>query len=230
MLTGGTQTLSGVVAPEAIDANTDSGGTTINGGTSINDYSGGTTINAGTLAVSADANLGAAAGGLSFGGGTLRFDAGFTSNRGVTLLASGGTFNTNGNDATLGGTITGAGGLTKSGGTLMLTGTNDYQGDTTISGGTLGVSTDVNLGAATGILSVRGGGTLQFIADNFTSDRNVTIGPGNAIFDTNGHDATLGGAITGGSASTELHKIGAGTLTLGGTTPIPVSCKLLPGR
>jgi len=36
----------------------------------------------------------------------------------------------------------------------------------------------------------------------------VTIGPGNAIFDTNGHDATLGGAITGGSGSTELHKIG----------------------
>src|SRR5262249_28455839 len=197
---------------------------------SINDYAGGTTINAGTLAVSADANLGAAAGGLSLGGGTLRFDAGFTSNRGVTLLAGGGTFNTNGNDATLGGTITGAGGLTKSGGgTLTLAGTNDYQGNTTISGGTLGISSDANLGAATGILNVRGGGTLEFLA-NLTSDRNVTIGPGNAIFDTNGHDATLGGAITGGSASTEFPKIGAGTLTLGGTTPILGSSRLLPGR
>jgi len=109
-------------------------------------------------------------------------------------------------------------------------GTNDYQGNTTISGGTLAISSDANLGSATGILNVRGGGTLQFLA-NLTSDRNVTIGPGNAIFDTNGRDATLGGAITGGSASTEFHKIGAGTLTLGGgTTPIPGSSRLLPGR
>src|SRR5262249_29783084 len=98
---------------------------------------------------------------------------------------------------------------------LTLTGTNDYQGNTTISGGTLGVSSDANLGAATGILNVRGGGTLQFLA-NLPSDRNVTIGPGNAIFDTNGHDATLGGAIPGGSSTPEFHKIGTGTLTLGG--------------
>ena len=109
-------------------------------------------------------------------------------------------------------------------------GTNDYQGNTTISGGTLAISSDANLGSATGILNVRGGGTLQFLA-NLTSDRNVTIGPGNAIFDiTNGHDVTLRGAITGGSASTEFHKIGAGTLTPGGTTPIPGSSRLLPGR
>jgi autotransporter-associated beta strand protein len=148
----------------------------------------------------------------------------------VTLNAGGGTFNTNGNDATLGGTITGAGGLTKSGGgTLTLMGTNDYQGNTTISGGTLGVSTDANLGAATGILSVRGGGTLQFIADNFTSNRNVTIGPGNAIFDTNGHDATLGGAITGGSGSTEFHKIGAGALTLGGNNTYTGQLQIIAG-
>src|SRR5262249_1189388 len=167
-----------------------------------------------------------------FGGGTLRFDAGFLMpNRGVTLNAAGGTFNTNGNDATLGGIITGAGGLTKSGGgALTVPGTNGYQGHTRHRGGTLAVGTDANLGAATGILSVRGGGTLQFIADNFTSNRNVTIGPGNAIFDTNGHDAMLGGAITGGSASTEFHKIGTGTLTLGGTTPILGSSRLLPGR
>jgi autotransporter-associated beta strand protein len=98
--------------------------------------------------------------------------------------------------------------LTKSGsGTWTLTGNNTYQGTTTITGGTLGVSTDANLGAATGILSVRGGGTLQFVADNFTSNRNITIGPGNAIFDTNGHDATLGGgspAARGAPSSTRL--------------------------
>ena len=80
----------------------------------INTYQGGTTINGGTLAVAADANLGAAAGGLAFGGGTLQFLASFTTNRIVTLNAGGGTFDTNGNNATLAGTIGGAGGLTKS--------------------------------------------------------------------------------------------------------------------
>jgi fibronectin-binding autotransporter adhesin len=120
--------------------------------------------------------------------------------------------------------------LTKSGsGTWTLTGNNTYQGTTTITGGTLGVSTDANLGAATGILSVRGGGTLQFVADNFTSNRNITIGPGNAIFDTNGHDATLGGAITGGSGSTELHKIGAGMLTLTGNNTYTGQLQILAG-
>jgi fibronectin-binding autotransporter adhesin len=69
---------------------------------------------------------------------------------------------------------------------------------------------------------------LQFLAD-FTSDRNVTIGPGNAIFDTNGHDATLGGAITGGSSSTELHKIGAGTLTMAGNNTYIGQLQILAG-
>jgi hypothetical protein len=60
-------------------------------------------INGGTLAVSADSNLGAAAGALSFGGGTLQFLAGFTTNRIVTLNTGGGAFDTNGNNATLAG-------------------------------------------------------------------------------------------------------------------------------
>ena len=53
--------------------------------TGINTYTGGTTVNGGTLAVSADNHLGGASGGLAFGGGTLQFLAGFTSNRTVTL-------------------------------------------------------------------------------------------------------------------------------------------------
>jgi hypothetical protein len=91
--------------------------------TAANTYSGGTSITAGVLAVAADNNLGAASGGLAVSGGTLQFLSSFTSNRAVTLNAGGGTIDTNGNNATLGGTISGSGGLTKVGtGTLTLAG------------------------------------------------------------------------------------------------------------
>jgi uncharacterized protein with beta-barrel porin domain len=114
-------------------------------------------INGGTLAVSADNNLGDASGGLSFNGGTLQYLSGFSSSRSVTLNAGGGTFDTNGNNATLAGTISGIGALTKIGtGTMILTGSNTYTGGTTISAGALIVSgsiassslTTVNSGAA----------------------------------------------------------------------------------
>ena len=44
-----------------------------------NSYSGGTFFNAGTIRVSADNNLGAATGGLTFNGGALQFGAASTS-------------------------------------------------------------------------------------------------------------------------------------------------------
>src|SRR5262249_800470 len=59
--------------------------------TGNNTYQGGTAINAGTLAVITDANLGAAAGGVGLSGGRLQFLSGFSSNRGTTLSAGGGT-------------------------------------------------------------------------------------------------------------------------------------------
>ena len=115
--------------------------------TATNTYSGGTTISAGTLAVSADANLGNTSGGLSFGGGTLQYLAGFTSNRSVTLNAGGGTFDTNGNSASIAGVISGSGDLTKNGsGTLTLSGANTYTGATTIAAGTLAAQNATALG------------------------------------------------------------------------------------
>jgi outer membrane autotransporter protein len=272
-----------------------------------NAYSGGTTINAGTLAVSTDANLGTASGGLAFGGGTLQFLAGFTTNRGVTLNTGGGVFDTNSNNATLAGAIGGSGSLTKIGsgtltlsgastysgativnggilqsgasnafsqisafaiasgssldlnnfnqvigslsgagnvtlgsatlatgndgtstafsgiisgsggltkigaGTLTLSGTNTYSGGTAINGGTLSVSTDANLGTASGGLTISGS-TLQFLA-GFTTNRAVALNSGGGVFDTNSNNATLAGVI-GGSGS--LAKISGGTLTLAG--------------
>jgi hypothetical protein len=72
-------------------------------------------INSGRLAVSADNNLGAASGGLSFAGGSLQFLSSFTTSRVVALNTGGGTFNTDGNNATLAGLIGGTGGLAKVG-------------------------------------------------------------------------------------------------------------------
>ena len=131
----GTLTYAGVISGTGSVTKSGTATLTLTGNST---YTGGTTINAGTFVVSTDANLGAASGGLSFGGGTLQSTASFTSNRNVTLIGAG-TFNTNAaTTLTLGGAITGSGSLTKSGtGTLTLTGTSTYTGTTTISAGTL---------------------------------------------------------------------------------------------
>ncbi|WP_186417587.1 autotransporter-associated beta strand repeat-containing protein, partial [Bosea sp. CS1GBMeth4] len=113
----------------------DGGGTAIvkvGGGTLVlsgsNSYTGGTTIAGGVLQISADDNLGAASGGLSLDGGTLRTTASFTSARTVVLDAAGGIVQTDA-DLSWSGDISGSGALTKTGnGTLVLTGTNTYSG------------------------------------------------------------------------------------------------------
>ena len=121
-----TVTFGGVISGTGTFAQIGPGTTIL---TAINTYSGGTAINGGVLAVAADANLGAASGGLAFGGGTLQFLSGFTTNRAVTLSAGGGTFDTNGNNATLAGAISGPGGLSKIGaGTLTLSGAEHLHG------------------------------------------------------------------------------------------------------
>jgi len=76
---------------------------------------------------------------FSFGGGTLRADAGFSSYLPMTLTGNGGnaTVNTNGHAVSLTGTLSGVGGLAKTGsGTLTLYAAN-YSGTTTVAGGTL---------------------------------------------------------------------------------------------
>ncbi|MCW8127603.1 autotransporter-associated beta strand repeat-containing protein [Microbulbifer halophilus] len=139
-------------------------GTLVLGG--ANSYSGGTTINAGTLSVSSDANLGAAGAGLTIDGGTLQTTAGFTSGRGVTLGAGGGTFRT---DAPLHltGVIGGAGALTKTGaGALTLSGTNTYQGGTRVDAGVLVVGGGGATGSIEGDVTVKKGAGLAFDRSN----------------------------------------------------------------
>jgi len=127
--------------------------------TGSNTYTGGTQLFGGVLAVSADANLGAASGGLTFDEGTLQNTAAFASARDITLEAGGGTFRTDAN-LTLTGMVSGSGALTKDGGgTLTLSGPNRYEGGTTIRYGNVIATSDGALGSGAVVIDGRSGYT-----------------------------------------------------------------------
>ena len=116
---------------------------------------------------------------------------------------------------------TSGGGLYMNGSkTLTLGGANTYSGGTTISNaGTISVTSDGNLGSTADPLTTGvtlNNGTLAITGSSFNSNRTFTLsGVGNfGQIDTGGHNATLGGKITGAGS---LVKIGSGTLTLTGT-------------
>ncbi|TPM29428.1 autotransporter outer membrane beta-barrel domain-containing protein, partial [Mesorhizobium sp. B2-2-2] len=156
--------------------------------TGANSYQGGTFIDGGTIEVSADANLGNAAGALTFDNGTLHTTGTFTAARSATLNAGGGTFDTDVSTVlTLTGAVGGAGALTKDGaGTLVLTADNSYAGGTTIAAGTLQLGNGGATGSITG--DVVDNGTLAF-------DRNDTYSFDGLISGSGGLDQ-IGSGVT----------------------------------
>ncbi|MFT4121132.1 autotransporter domain-containing protein [Bradyrhizobium sp.] len=112
-------------------------------------------------------------------------------------------------------TIEGVDGLRKSGdGTLILSGANTYSGGTFISGGTLQISSDANLGDASGGLTFETAGATLRTTQTMSTGRTVSLAE-SAIFDTAaGTTLSASGAITGDGA---LIKSGEGTLALSGT-------------
>src|SRR3546814_12909938 len=89
------------------------------------------TINGGILQIASDANLGNAAGGLTFGGGTLQTTANVETGRAVELTGSGTQLPGAGTTFGLTGAVSGARGLVKYGaGVLVLARTNSYAGGT----------------------------------------------------------------------------------------------------
>jgi autotransporter-associated beta strand protein len=118
--------------------------------------------------------------------------------------------------ATIENALVGTDGLAKSDlGTLVLTGTNTYTGGTFLEGGTLSVSSDANLGDASGGITFEGG-MLEVTGTTYTSTaRTITLqgaGGGFDIADA-GNTFTLSQALTGNGG---FVKSGAGTLTLSG--------------
>ena len=173
-----------------------------------NTFSGGLSLNEGVVAVGADNALGAAAGSLTFNGGTLRLTSSFDigAARAITLNAPGGTIDVQpGLTSTLSQAMNGAGAFTKAGaGTLILTAANGYTGGTTISGGTLQLGNGGTTGSVIG--DITNNGTLAFNrSDNVTFGNVISgsgavnqIGPGTTTF-TNTNTYTGGTTISGGA-------------------------------
>ena len=126
--------------------------------TGVNTYTGGTTLAGGKLTVSADANLGDAAGGVTFAGeSTLEAASSFTSNRAVDFAANADIDVDAGATLNLSGLITGAGQIDKIGtGVLEFTGASPYAALVSLDQGTLRVD-----GSMTGGVLVQSGARLQ---------------------------------------------------------------------
>jgi autotransporter-associated beta strand protein len=97
--------------------------------------------------------------------------------------------------------------------TWTLTGTTTADTPWTINSGVLAVSSDGNLGNDTNPTLDEltfNGGALKFLADGFSTGRQIVLNA-NGTFDTNGHNATLAGLISGDGG---LIKNDPGVLTL----------------
>jgi autotransporter-associated beta strand protein len=189
-------------------------------GNAANTHAGGTTVGGATLVVAGPGSLGTGnltlggtIGATNYGGGTVRFNAGGTFAGSVTHAAPA-TIDTNGNNVTLSGVVSGTGAtLTKAGaGNLTLSAANTYTGNTVVNGtGNLMVTNTTGSGTGYGSVTVNAGAGL---GGTGTVGGPVTITGGRLIVGPVGGPGTLTllGATTLNSAST-FHA------ALTGTTP-----------
>ena len=184
-----------------------------------NTYTGPTTLGGGVLSVASVTAAGVAgplgaasadAANLVFDGGTLRYTGTlpFSTDRGATLAAGGGTVEVTNSSASLAwsGGLVGSGILTKTGpGTLNLDGVSTYSGGTVIKAGAILLgSFDANEdGLGTGLVTLDGG-TLSMtdLQSNNACSWSLYVPAGSSgRLDADGR-CTLSGALTGGGTFT----------------------------
>ncbi|MBI5273540.1 MAG: autotransporter-associated beta strand repeat-containing protein, partial [Chlamydiales bacterium] len=187
-----------------------------NGGTLTlsgnNTFSGNSSVSGGTLALGN--NNGAGAGSIALANGTTLQAATTLSNVDnlISLTSGTATFDTNSNNLTCSGVISGSGGLTKiSGGTLTLSGNNTFSGNTTVSAGILALGN--NNGAGSGSIAFSDTTTLRATINLSNVSNPISLTSGNVTFDTNSYDLTSSGVVSGAG---NLVKVNGGTLTLSG--------------
>ncbi len=183
-------------------AKTGAGEVTFSG---VNTYTGGTQFSDGILTIG-NANALGATGDLAFGGGTLKYGTGITTDLSSRIANSTGPIkiNTNGQSITFGSIIAGTntGGLEKLGeGTLLLSAANLFSGDLVVRNGIARTSANDRLVSGVNV-------AVDAIVANAT-----------ALFDLDGHNQTIGSLTFGGTGGTNVtnnFSTGAGLVTLGG--------------
>lgn len=127
-----------------------------------------------------------------------------------TVQVEGGTSN---GHARINGVLSGTGGINVVGtgpSLLELTAANTYSGGTVLTSGTLSISSDANLGAASGAV-IFNGGTLANTAA-FSTSRSTTVNTAGDTFQTDA-DLVMSGTISGAGS---LNKTGSAALILTG--------------
>jgi outer membrane autotransporter protein len=203
-----------------------------------NTYSNGTTVTGGLINFNAANNFGS--GLITLNGGGLQWASGTSTDISAKLAAfgsGGATFDTNGNNVTLGSALSGAGGLTKTGaGTLTLSGASNYAGATNVNAGTLQGGA-ANVFASGSAFTVASGAFVDLNGFNqsigsLAGAGTVTNSGGLAARLRTGFDdtsTTFSGVIQDGVSATTLIKLGAGTFMLSGANTYSGSTQVMAG-
>ena len=202
-----------------------------------NTYTGGTTINS--------AELLQLASGASLGSGSLTVSAGTVdlggNNQAVTnLTGAAGTITSSGTGAvtftvspsapsTYGGLLQNGAGtlsLAKNGPSLLaLSGINTYSGGTVLSGGTLDVTNAASLGASSGAVTI-GPATLE-VSGAFASARNISLSSSAAAISVDATQSYTNSGIVSGNGGLSL--TGQGLVTLSGINTYTGGTKITAG-